>query len=186
MEDRKIIELFFRRTEQAIWELDAKYGRACYKLAFNIVNNGQDADECVNDTYLAAWNAIPPAEPDPLFAYVCKIVRNISLKRYYRITAAKRNSVYDAAMQEIEDCLASAIDSVESQIEARELARIIQDYLDTLSKENRVIFMRRYAYADSYADIAKRVGLTEKNVSVRLARIRQKMRAYLVEREVLA
>lgn len=185
MEDSKIIELFFRRMEEAISELDAKYGKACYKLAFNIVNNRQDADECVNDTYLAAWNAIPPAEPNPLFAYICKIVRNISLKLYYRKNAAKRNSVYDVAMQEIEDCLASA-DTVESEVEAKELARIIEDYLDTLSEENRIIFMRRYAYSDTYADIARRVGLTEKNVSVRLTRIRLKMKDYLAEREVLA
>ena len=185
MEDSKIIELFFLRMEQAIWELDAKYGRACYKLALNIVNDSQDAEECVNDTYLAAWNAIPPAKPKPLFAYICKVVRNISLKMYYRKSADKRNSVYSVAIQEIEDCLASA-ETVEAQIEAKELARIMEDFLDTLSRENRVIFMRRYAYADTYGDIAKRVGLTEKNVSVRLARIRMKMKEYLMEREVLA
>ena len=185
MDDSKIIELFFRRKEQAISELDAKYGRACYKLAFRIVNDRQDADECVNDTYLAAWNTIPPAEPNPLFAYICKIVRNISLKLYYRKSADKRNSVYTVAMEEIEDCLASA-DTVEARMEAKELARCIEDFLDTLSKENRVIFMRRYAFADTYADIAKRVGMTEKNVSVRLSRIRLKMKNYLIEKEVLA
>ncbi len=183
MEDEKIIELFFRRSEQAIWELDTKYGRVCHQLSYNIVNNRQDAEECVNDAYLGAWNAIPPAKPDPLPAYLCRIVRNLSLKAYYRNKAAKRNSVYDVAMAELEACLPSS-DTVEGQIEAKELARIIEAFLNTLSMENRVIFMRRYWFLDSYRDIASQMGLTEKNVSVRLTRIRRRMKDYLTEREV--
>ena len=181
--DEKIIELFFERSEQGIRELDIKYGKVCHKLSYNIVSNRQDAEECVNDAYLGAWNAIPPAKPDPLLTYICKIARNISLKIYYRKEAAKRSSHYTIAMEEIEACIADP-NTVEAEIEARELARIIEAFLDTLTFENRVIFMRRYWFADSYKSIAELVGLSEKNISVRLTRIREKMKQYLIEREV--
>ena len=183
MTDEKIIDLFFLRSEQAISELDKKYGRACYSVSYRILNNGQDAEECVNDSYIGVWNAIPPARPDPLRAFVLKIVRNISLKRYEQNTAAKRNSHYDVAMEELEDCLASS--ATIEEIEERRLTEIIEAFLGSLTEENRVIFMRRYWFSDSYADIAKRVGLTEKNVSVRLTRIRKELRKYLIEREVI-
>ena len=182
-EDGKIIELFFARSERAIQELDRKFGKICHKLSYNILNCWDDAEECVNDAYLGVWNAIPPAKPDPLQAYLCKIVRNISLKLYYRKKAAKRNSVYDIAMEELEDYL-SAPNTVEAELEARELAEIIESFLETLTVENRVIFMRRYAYMDTYSDIAARVGLSEKNVSVRLTRMRRNLKQYLTEREV--
>ena len=183
IDDEKIIDLFFERSEQGMRELDNKYGAVCHNLSYNIVNNRQDAEECVNDAYLGAWNAIPPVHPNPLLSYIVKIVRNISLKIYWRKEAAKRNSTYTIAMGEIETCIADP-NTVETEIEARELARIIEAFLDTLTVKERVIFMRRYAYADTYADIAKRVGISEKNVSVRLTLIRQKMKQYLIEREV--
>ena len=183
IDDEKIIDLFFERSEQGIRELDNKYGAVCHNLSYNIVNNRQDAEECVNDAYLGAWNAIPPVHPNPLLSYIVKIVRNISLKIYWRKEAAKRNSTYTIAMGEIETCIADP-NTVETEIEARELARIIEAFLDTLTVKERVIFMRRYAYADTYADIAKRVDISEKNVSVRLTLIRQKMKQYLIEREV--
>ncbi len=183
IEDEKIIEMFYLRSEQGIRELDTKYGQFCHKLSYNIVNSMQDAEECINDAYLGAWNAIPPAKPDPLLTYICKIVRNISLKIYYRKEAGRRNSNYTIAMEEIEACIA-APDTVETEIEARELARIIENFLDTLTVENRVIFMRRYWFSDSCKDIARFAGLSEKNISVRLTRIRQKMKEYLAEREV--
>ena len=167
MEDAGINELFFERSEQGIRELDIKYGKACRKLSYNIVNDRQDAEECVNDAYLGAWNAIPPVKPDPLLTYICKIVRNISLNLYHRKEAAKRSSRYTIAMEE-----------------AVELAHIIERFLDTLTVENRVLFMRRYWFSDSCRDIAGFMGLTEKNVSVRLTRIREKLRQYLIEREV--
>ena len=181
LEDEKIIDLFFARSDQAIAELDAKYGKLCRNLSLNILNDERDAEECVSDAYLAAWNAIPPAKPKPLRAYICKIVRIISIKRYYKNGAARRNGAYDAALEELEDRL-SAPDTVESEIESKELSRVIEDFLGTLSIENRVIFMRRYAYVDTYADIAARVGLSEKNVSVRLVRMREKLKKYLAER----
>lgn len=185
MNDEKIVELFYERSEQAIKALDDTYGQLFRALSYNILNDRQDAEECVNDAYLGVWNAIPPANPNPLLAFVCKIVRNISLKRYEQNTAAKRNSRYDVAMEELEGCLPMA-STVEQEIAERELSRTIESFLDSLSKENRVIFLRRYWFSDTYADIAKQVGLTEKNVSVRLTRLRQKLREYLLEREVFS
>lgn len=184
MEDEKIIELFFERSELGIRELDIKYGKVCRGLSYNITSSRQDAEECVNDAYFGAWNAIPPAKPDPLLSYICKIVRNLSLKAYYRKKAAKRNSNYDISMQQIEACL-PARNTVEDVLEAQELARMLERFLDTLTVLNRVIFMRRYWFLDSCKDIAGRVGLSEKNVSVRLTRIRGKLKQYLIEMEVL-
>ena len=184
MNDERIIELFFERSEQAIAELNNKYGAVCHSVSYNILNNHADAEECVNEAYFGVWNAIPPARPDPLLAFVCKIVRNVSLKRYEYNTAAKRNSRFDVAIDELDNCLASSV-SVDEKIAEGELTKIIESFLDSLSKENRVIFLRRYWFGDTYADIAKRVGLTEKNVSVRLMRIRKKLREFLLEREVL-
>lgn len=183
LEDEKIIELFFERSEQGIRELDIKYGKVCQKLSYNIVNSKQDAEECVNDAYLGVWNAVPPARPNPLLTYVCKIVRNLSLKNYEKKEAAKRSSRYTIALEEIEGCMAG-VDTVEGEMEAKELAHMIEVFLDTLTVQNRVIFLRRYWFCDSYKEIAVFMGLTEKNVSVRLARLRQKMKKYLVEREV--
>ena len=183
IEDEKIIDLFFNRSEKAIQELDIKYGKVCHKLSYNILNNKQDAEECVNDAYLGAWNAIPPTRPNPLLSYIVKIVRNISLKIDWRKEAAKRSGHYKIALEEIEGYITDQ-KTVEDEIEARELARIIEEFLDTLTVENRVIFMRRYWFADSYKDIAELVGISEKNISVRLTRIREKMKQYLIEREV--
>ena len=183
MEDKEIIELFFERSEQAIRELDTKYGRICHDLSYNIVNSRQDAEECVNDAYLGAWNAIPPARPAPLLSYIAKIVRNLSLKLYWKKEAAKRSGHYTMALEEIEGCIAGR-ETAEDALDARELARIIGEFLDTLTLENRVIFLHRYWFADSCKDIAEFMGLTEKNISVRLTRIRGKMKQYLIEREV--
>lgn len=132
IEDEKIVELFLERSEQGIQELDDKYGKYCRKLSYHIVNDRQDAEECVNDAYLGAWNSIPPKQPNPLLTYVLKIVRNISLNRYYQKGAAKRNSAYTIAMEEIEGCI-MARDTVETEMEARELARMIEEFLDTHS-----------------------------------------------------
>ena len=184
MEDEKIIDLFFQRSEQAITELDIKYGKFCRKLSGNILNDSRDTDECLNDAYLAVWNTVPPERPSPLLTYLCRIIRNLSLKLYHRKTAAKRNSAYDIALEELEDCLSSA-DAVESETEAKELTRLIEGYLDTLSQENRVIFIRRYWFSDPYSEIAKQTGLTEKTVSVRLTRLRKQLKQYLKENGVI-
>ena len=181
--DEKIIELFFARSEQGIRELDAKYGKLCRRLSYNIVGDLQDAEECVSDAYLGVWNAIPPARPDPLSAYICKIVRNVSLKLYRKQRAAKRDSACDIALSELEECLPSP-STAEDEVDARERARMIEGFLETMTEENRVIFMLRYAYFEPGAAIAEKVGLTEKNVSVRLSRIRRKLKQYLHERGI--
>lgn len=185
MDDKAIIDLFFDRSEQAIQELDTKYGKACHKVSYNILNNQQDAEECVNDAYLGTWNAIPPQRPNPLFTFLCRIVRNLSIMRYHTNTATKRNSAYDIALEELENCLASGI-TVEDEVEGKLLVHTIEDFLDTLSQDNRVIFMRRYWFSDSYAEIAQQVGISEKTVSVRLTRIRSQLREYLTKKGVLA
>ncbi|MGN1002369.1 MAG: RNA polymerase sigma factor [Oscillospiraceae bacterium] len=184
MTEEKILDLFFARSEQAIAELDTKYGAACRRLSLGILGDERDAEECVSDAYLGVWNTVPPQRPSPLLAFLLKIVRNLSLKRYRANTAQKRGSVYDAALEELSACLAGS-DTVEDALSARELAGYIQRFLDTLSPENRVVFLRRYWFSDSYAEIARRTGLSEKNVSVRLSRTRGQLRRYLRERGVL-
>ena len=123
MDDSKIIALFFARSEQAIVELCAKYGSLCMHIACNILNNSQDAEECVNDTYMGAWNTIPPQKPNPLQAYIAKIVRNIAITRYHANTAQKRNSHYDVALDELEHCLSSS-QTPEDTLQAKELSHL--------------------------------------------------------------
>lgn len=180
MDDREIIKLFYERSEQAITELSDKYGTVCSKIAFNILNSTQDAEECVNDAYLGVWNTVPPQDPSPLLSYVCRIVRNLSIKKYRSNTAAKRNSIYDVALDELENCFPSTV-SADDEFNASETARIINEFFETLDKENRVIFVRRYWYSDSITDIAKQFGRNEHNISVRLSRIREKLRKHLIK-----
>lgn len=184
MQDKQIIELFFARSERAIDEMNTKYGGLCRKLAYSMLNNAQDAEECVNDAYLGVWNAVPPARPEPLSAYVCRVVRNVSLKLLSRRGAEKRGGGYEATLQELDGCLTDG-STAEDALEARELARLIEGFLDTLSRENRVIFMRRYWFADSYEEIAARVGVSVKNVSVRLTRLRARLREHLIKEGML-
>jgi RNA polymerase sigma factor, sigma-70 family len=178
LEDTDIIELFYNRSEQAIKELSEKYGAVCSQVSKNILKNSQDAEECVNDAYLAVWNTIPPQKPEHLLAYICRIVRNISITKYHSNTAKKRNSYYDTALDELDECIMSGL-SVEDEIDARELSCLINIFLDTLSKENRVIFVWRYWFSDSVQDIAEKLGISSNNVSVRLSRIRSKLKKFL-------
>ena len=181
MLDEEIIKLFFERSEKAIEELEAKYGKICLQTSYNILGNYSDAEECVNDSYLGAWNAIPPARPDPLLTYVLKIVRNLSLNCYHRNQARKRNSTYDLAVEELSEFLA-APESVESAMETKELVQTVEEFLDSLKTRDRVIFIRRYWFYDSYEQIAERVGISAKNVSVKLTRLRRQLKVYLEER----
>ena len=181
MEDEAIIRLLFDREEEGVQALDAKYGGLCRQLAYRILGNWQDAEECVNDAYLGAWNAIPPERPQVLSAYLCRIVRNQAVKICERRGAQKRASAYTVAMEELAPFLAGP-DTAETALETRELGLLIEGFLDTLAGEDRVIFLRRYWFADSYREIAGRVGRTEKGVSVRLSRIRKRLKHYLEER----
>ena len=183
MEDGRIIDLFFERSEQAVRELEAKYGRGVKALALNILGDVRDAEECAADTYLAVWNSVPPIRPEHLKAYTLAIARNLSLDRYQGIRARKRNSSYDLALSELEDCLASEGDA-ETELEARELARAVNRFLAGLSKEDRQLFVCRYYLAQPVKDIAVKLNVRSNRVSLRLFRLREKLKKYL-EREGL-
>ncbi|MBO6092358.1 MAG: sigma-70 family RNA polymerase sigma factor [Oscillospiraceae bacterium] len=184
MTDTEIIDLFFERSEQAIDELAKKHGNAVARVARNILGNEQDTEECVNDTYLGTWNAIPPHRPSPLRTFVCKIARNLATMKYHSNTAEKRNSQYDLALDELEDALADK-SSVEEAYEVKELAEAINGFLATLNYTDRFIFTRRYWYSDPVQDIAKMAHSTTNSVTVRLFRIREKLRLYLVKEGLL-
>ncbi|MBO7728785.1 MAG: sigma-70 family RNA polymerase sigma factor [Oscillospiraceae bacterium] len=184
MTDTEIIDLFFERSEQAIDELAKKHGNAVARVARNILGNEQDTEECVNDTYLGTWNAIPPHRPSPLRTFVCKIARNLATMKYHSNTAEKRNSQYDLALDELEDALADK-SSVEEAYEVKELAEAINGFLATLNYTDRFIFTRRYWYSDPVQDIAIMAHSTTNSVTVRLFRIREKLRLYLVKEGLL-
>ena len=178
MDDQSIVQLFFERSERALAELDAKYGKLCHTLSRNILNSRQDAEECVNDAYLGVWNTVPPARPDPLRAYLCKIVRNVSLKLYHRKKAEKRNSAYDVAMQELEDCLPAA-ESVEDAVASRELSRAIDRWLDGLAPTDQEAFLWRYWYGQQVAEVARQAGCSPNTMTKRLGRLRESLRRAL-------
>ncbi len=178
MQDSKIIDLFFERSEQAITELSIKYEKLCRKISINILGNEEDALECINDSYLGVWNTIPPTKPDNLKYYLCRIVRNNALKRFHSNIALKRNSHYDIALQELEECICNTF-SIEKELSSTEITRLIDSFLSMQKQENRIIFTRRYFFGDSVADIALRMGMSENNVSVRLTRMRNNLRNHL-------
>lgn len=183
MEDRKIVRLLFERAENAIRELDTRFGRQLYRIACNILENPQDAEECTNDTYLALWNAIPPASPDPLAPYVYRTGRNIALKRLHRNTAQKRNSRYDVSLEELDGCLPG--ENVEQTMDAKELGRAIDRFLSSQSRESRYIFLRRYWFGDAVKEIATELQMQENAVSVRLNRMRNSLKEYLKKESYL-
>lgn len=180
MEDNKIIQLFFNRDETAIAETEKKYGRLCTQLANGILKDPSDTEECVNDTWLGLWNSIPPKRPESLIGYICKLARNIAIKRYHYNHAEKRNSEYTVALSELDSVLAEAKD-VESEVEASLLTKTIEGFLDSLKQQDRLIFLQRYYFSASCAEIATLTGLSGKNVTVKLTRIRQRLKKYLNE-----
>ena len=184
MEDSKIIELLFDRSEEAITELSEKYGKVCKSVAENILNNHRDSEECVNDAFLAVWNTIPPQHPEHLLSYVCRIVRNLAVKKFHANTAQKRNSIYDVALDEIKECFPSSV-SVEDEIEAIEVSRAIDRFLESMDKQNRILFVRRYFYSDSVEELAELFRTSKHNISVRLSRIRKNLKKYLIKEGVL-
>ena len=182
MDDAKIVQLYWDRNEQAIPATADKYGRYCTSIANNILGNNEDAEECVNDTYLNAWNSMPPHRPSILSTFLGKITRNLSIKRYKHNTADKRgNGQAMVIFDEIAE-LVSDTDNVEQEIDRKDLIRSIDDFLDKLPTNKKNIFVCRYWYFDSIVDIAIRFGMTENNVSVTLNRLRLKLHNYLVER----
>ncbi len=185
MEDSTIIALFFERSEQAIAELDKKYGSAIKKTAANILSDRSDVEECVNDTYLRAWNSIPPHKPNPLISFVCKIARNLALDKYRTNKAEKRNSEFDLILDEMEACIPSDM-CVETEIEEKELSSAISRFLLTLNRDDRFLFVRRYWYADSITELAALTNTSTNRISVRLFRIREKLKKTLLKEGYLA
>ena len=177
VKDDQIIALFFARSQQALTELDRKYGAVCSAVARNILKNPQDAEECVNDTYLGLWNAIPPHRPNPLLAFVCRVARNVSLNRYRHNHAQRRDESRNLPLVELEGCLAAP--SAEETWSAQALGQTLDCFLDTLDRKSRVMFLRRYWFSDSVSWIARQMGITENHVSVQLHRIRSRLKQYL-------
>lgn len=180
MDDTKIIELFWNRDEKAIEATANKYGRKLYQLANGILRNEEDAEESVNDTYLKAWNTIPPQRPKYYFAYLSKICRNLSFGKLDWSHAQKRNAQIVELTSEMELCIPNFHN--EARIEDEEIGKLLNRFLDTLSQEHRLIFIRRYWYLDSIQEISKRYNMSESNIKTRLHRTRTKLKKFL-ERE---
>lgn len=177
MDDTQILNMLFRRLEAALEALESKYGPRLYSTAYNILSVPQDAEEAVNDTYLAIWNAIPPERPNPLCAYVFRTGRNIALKQLRSLSAQKRCSRYDLSLEELSDCIPSHI--LEDTLDARTLGRAINAFLATLSQLHCALFVRRYWAGDPVAEIARDLGISPQAASVRLHRIRTQLKEYL-------
>lgn len=182
MEDSKIIELYFDRSEAAIPETEKKYGAYCLSVAKNILGNEEDAKECVNDAYFSLWSSIPPNKPKALSAYLGRIVRNLSLNRYSKNTAEKRGGTETAAVLDEISEFVSGGENTEEKFERKELIGAVNDFLETLSAEKRKIFVLRYWYFESAEETARRFGRNEKYIQNTLHRTRKKLREYLSER----
>ena len=182
MEDEKIVGLYWDRNEQAIRESADKYGKYCKHIAHNILFDQADEEECVNDTWMHAWNAMPPNRPSVLSVFLGKITRNLSFDRYRKKNSMKRGGhSIDLVLDELEE-LVNGADDPEEKFQKKELTTEINGFLRSLSEEKRNMFILRYWYADSVADIAERFAKSEGNVSVILNRLRKKLKAHLTER----
>lgn len=179
MDDNKIIALFFARNQDAIRHTDAAYGRRLFCLAERIVQNDQDAEENVSDTYWQAWNTIPPQRPTHFYAYIAKICRNFALKKLDWKNAQKRKAEIVALTQEMESCIPDT--ARENELDARELGRLLDAFLRTQTPENQMVFLRRFWYADTVGEIAARYGISESAVQMRLNRTKNRLSAYLAK-----
>lgn len=180
MDDEAIISLYFSRNESAISETDQKYGRVLYDCAYNILLSRTDSEECVNDAYLGAWNAIPPTVPISLRAFLLKITRNISLSRLRKSLAKKRSRDLEVPLTELEDVLPSA----PCETDAEELGELLNGFLENLEPDARNIFLRRYWFFDTVSNISERTGFSEAKIKTSLYRTRERLRKYLGEKGV--
>ena len=178
MEDAKIIRMFFERKEEGIKELERKYKRYCQTIAHNILSSKEDAEECVNDTYLAVWNSIPPNRPNSLMADLGKITRNLALDKREKQKAAKREAKAHILIEEIAEVFVNEQDALTDEIALREA---INKFLKQLPKEKRILFMRRYFFFDSVKEIAKAEKVSESQIKTALFRIRLELKDYLLE-----
>ncbi len=182
MEDYTIIELFFARNERAIRETDEKYGRLCRRVAYNILNDDRDCEECISDTYLTLWNTIPPQKPANFTAFVCKITRNLSLKKLEYNTAKKRDSRLEISLAELEETLPDTRFTADAEEES--VGALVNQFLRKQKKNVRNVFIRRYYFFDGIAEIAARYGYGESKVKSMLFHTRNKLKKFLEERGV--
>ena len=184
MEDKDIIGLYLERSEEAITETAHKYSVLLSRIAFGILRSREDAEECVNDTYMRAWNSIPPNRPKRLSAFLGRITRNLSLNRYEQLTAQKRGgSSRELALEELEECVPAAGD-LQREVEDSELAELINEFLDKQKRESRIIFMRRYWYFCTVSEIAEDMHIGESKVKMSLLRTRKKLKQFLEKQGV--
>lgn len=185
MEDMEILDLFGARDERAISETGSKYGRYCSSIAMRILKNSYDAEECVNDTWLAAWNSIPPARPASLRVYLGKLTRNISINKFRNSSAIKRGGgQVEVSVEELSECIPSGHD-IDENLLKEELTEQLNLFLDGLSSEDRKIFVRRYWYCDSMDSISSLYGLKEGTVRMRLKRMRDRLKKRLEAEGIL-
>lgn len=177
MTDEQILQLYFDRDQSAIAETDRKYGSYCYAIAANLLGR-EDSEECVNDTYHAAWTHIPPEIPQSLKAFLGRIVRNLSISRFRRTHARKRSSGTDVLLSELEDCLPDT-HTVEAEADSRELSRLISSWLASLSGDDRALFVLRYWHGTAVQELAKQCGCTPNALSLRIRRLRKSLKHYL-------
>ena len=177
MDDLQIIELYFARDEQAIKETDRKYGKMCFRVAKNLLFNNEDSEECVNDTYLTVWNKIPPTRPNNFTAFICKITRNLSLKRLEISNAMKRSADAIISLSEIETTLPDY--NIAQGVEDEELGKLISKFLWSEKELDRNVFLRKYWFFDSISDIAERYSMNENSVKSMLFRSRNRLRDFL-------
>lgn len=185
MEDKNIVDLYWERNENAITETANKYGKYCFSIAFNILSDTEDAEESVNDSYLNAWNSMPPHRPAILSTFMGKITRFVSLKKWRDKRAQKRgNGSVDLAYEELSECI-PASSGIEDALEAKELAKIIDAFLDTLPLAEQKVFICRYWYFDSVSAISNQFGFSESKVKSMLHRTRKKLLFKLIEEGVI-
>ena len=187
MEDREIIELFFQRSERAIEELTNKYGKSMQRVAWVLLQDTEDARECVNDACLGVWNAIPPERPDPLITYACRVTKNIAISRLRYKQAKKRNAALETSFEELEELefLLPHAKSIEEQWEEKQITAAIESFLDGLDQKSRVMFVKRYWFSESVEMIAKELHMRENAVAVKLLRIRKKLKDHLEKEGML-
>ena len=179
MEDEKIVALYWERNENAVRETEIKYGKYCYTVAYNILRSHEDSEECVNDTWSGAWNAMPPQKPTKLQGFLARITRNIAIDRYRRDGAQKRSAEVESAIDEYWECIPNGDAPIEDEVA---LKHAINGFLATLDTRTRVIFMRRYWYSMSVAEIADGMRLSENHINVILHRTRSKFKDYLTKK----
>ena len=185
MRDTDIINLYWERNEQAIAETEKSYGKYCYSIAFHILHDREDSDECVNDTWLRTWNAIPPQRPNRLSLFLGTITRNLSFDKWKRKNAQKRGSgEMELALDELMECV-PAQHTTEEAVEAAELEKMLNQFLHTLPERECNVFLRRYWYVDEYNEIAERYGMNLNTVKTSLFRTRKKLKEYLEQEGII-